>query len=45
MTGMRWWSRRELENATEIFAPRSLPRLLPELLDSGRPPEPVDVGV
>jgi ADP-ribose pyrophosphatase YjhB (NUDIX family) len=45
MTGMRWWSRRELENATELFAPRELQRLLPELLDSGPLSEPVDVGV
>jgi double-stranded uracil-DNA glycosylase len=43
--GMRWWSRRELEQATEIFAPRALQRLLPELLDSGPPSEPRDVGV
>jgi ADP-ribose pyrophosphatase YjhB (NUDIX family) len=45
VAGMRWWSRRELESATEIFAPRELPRLLSELLDSGPPPEPIDVGV
>jgi TDG/mug DNA glycosylase family protein len=45
VAGMRWWSRSELEDATEIFAPRNLPRLLPELLDGGPPPEPVDVGV
>jgi double-stranded uracil-DNA glycosylase len=45
VTGMRWWSRRELEGATEIFAPRNLPRLLVVLLDSDPPREPIDVGV
>jgi TDG/mug DNA glycosylase family protein len=45
MTGMRWWSRLELGDSTEIFAPRRLPRLLPELLDADPPAEPIDVGV
>ena len=45
VTGMRWWSRSELDDATEIFAPRELQRLLLELLDSEPPSEPIDVGV
>lgn len=41
----RWWSLAELEASGEDFAPRSLPALVRELLESGPPPEPVDVGV
>jgi double-stranded uracil-DNA glycosylase len=41
----RWWTLEELERSDAIFAPRRLPELVRELVASGPPPEPVDVGV
>ena len=43
--GLRWWSLDEIEVSTESFAPRSLGMLLRDLVESGPPPEPFDVGV
>jgi len=43
--GMRWWSLEELETATDEFAPRTLPKLLRTLLESGPPSEPIETGV
>jgi 8-oxo-dGTP pyrophosphatase MutT (NUDIX family) len=46
MTGeMRWWSLDELDASRDEFAPRDLRRLLRELLRSGPPADPIDVGV
>jgi TDG/mug DNA glycosylase family protein len=42
---VRWWTPDELTAADAEFAPRRLPALLRELLASGPPSEPVDVGV
>ena len=45
MTDIRWWALDELEETTELLAPRRLPLLLRELLRDGPPAEPIDVGV
>jgi ADP-ribose pyrophosphatase YjhB (NUDIX family) len=42
---LRWWTPDELDEATEMFAPRRLPELLRDLLRDGPPTEPIDVGV
>jgi 8-oxo-dGTP pyrophosphatase MutT (NUDIX family) len=42
---LRWWSVAELEASQEEFAPRRLPELLRQLLETGSPPEPLDSGV
>jgi 8-oxo-dGTP pyrophosphatase MutT (NUDIX family) len=43
---VRWWSLTELQVARDVvFAPRRLPELLVDLLSSGPPQTPVDVGV
>jgi 8-oxo-dGTP pyrophosphatase MutT (NUDIX family) len=43
---VRWWTLDELETATDVrFAPGRLPSLLRELLRSGPPAAPIDVGV
>ena len=45
MTGLRWWALDEILAATETrFAPRSLGRLLQDLLRDGPPATPIDVG-
>ena len=45
VTALRWWTLEELEAAHVQFAPSCLPLLVRELLVSGPPPEPLDVGV
>jgi 8-oxo-dGTP pyrophosphatase MutT (NUDIX family) len=46
MTGaMRWWSLGELERVSDDLAPRDLRRHLRDLLESGPPDEPLDVGL
>jgi 8-oxo-dGTP pyrophosphatase MutT (NUDIX family) len=40
---VRWWTSDELQASAATFAPRSLPRLLRELLADGAPPEPLRV--
>jgi hypothetical protein len=43
---VRWWTLDELGTAADVtFAPRRLPSLLRELLRSGLPATPIDVGV
>ena len=43
---VRWWTLDELRTAADVrFAPRRLPSLLRELLRSGPPAAPIDVGV
>lgn len=42
---IRWWTPAEIEASSETFAPRRLAALLRELLENGRPPAPIDVGV
>ena len=45
VTAMRWWTLTELESSRALFAPRRLPQLCRDLLETGAPAEPVDVGV
>jgi 8-oxo-dGTP pyrophosphatase MutT (NUDIX family) len=45
VTGLRWWTRAELDASEELFAPSGLPELVAALLRDGPPGEPVDVGV
>jgi double-stranded uracil-DNA glycosylase len=42
---VRWWTLKELESTDEELVPRTLARRLHELLASGPPSEPMDVGV
>jgi double-stranded uracil-DNA glycosylase len=42
---VRWWTPAELAATTEQLVPRRLPELLRELVESGPPSEPIDVGV
>lgn len=42
---IRWWTVDELLTADAVFAPRSLPVLVHQLLTDGPPARPVDVGV
>ena len=42
--GFRWWSAAALNEAgAELFAPRSLPRLVETLINEGPPSNPVDL--
>jgi TDG/mug DNA glycosylase family protein len=41
----RWWTLEELQGSDAIFAPRRLPELVRDLVETGPPPEPLDVGV
>jgi 8-oxo-dGTP pyrophosphatase MutT (NUDIX family) len=41
----RWWSLEEIEGSGETFVPGALGRHLRELLTSGAPESPIDVGV
>jgi TDG/mug DNA glycosylase family protein len=43
--GQRWWTPDELEAPGTIFAPRRLAALLRDLVRTGPPPEPIDVGI
>lgn len=45
VTGLRWWTQRELAVATMDFAPRRLPELLAELLATGPPAWTIETGV
>jgi 8-oxo-dGTP pyrophosphatase MutT (NUDIX family) len=43
---VRWWTIADLDAASDVtFAPRRLRTVLHELIRSGPPPEPIDVGV
>jgi 8-oxo-dGTP pyrophosphatase MutT (NUDIX family) len=44
VTAIRWWTVDELEAADVMFAPRSLPSLVGELVLSGPPGDVVEVG-
>ncbi len=41
----RWWTLEELEASEAIFAPRRFPELVRDLVETGPPSEPRDVGV
>jgi hypothetical protein len=45
ISAQRWFTRAELADPALIFAPRRLPALVEELLRSGPPQSPRDVGV
>ncbi|MDX6488268.1 MAG: hypothetical protein QOK13_883 [Gaiellaceae bacterium] len=45
IAGQRWWTVEELEASDAIFSPRRLPALLRDLIETGPPLEPRDVGV
>ncbi len=42
---MRWWTLDELEQTSELFAPRRLPQFVRDLVLNGPPARPIDVGV
>jgi ADP-ribose pyrophosphatase YjhB (NUDIX family) len=39
-----WWTAEELRRSREIFGPRRLPELVGELLESGAPSAPLQLG-
>ena len=43
--GHRWWSLRELKETDAKFAPRSLPELLPIILQADHSALPIDLGI
>lgn len=45
LSDIRWWTVDELEAAENEFSPRLLPRLVRDLLTTGPPAHPIDVGV
>lgn len=45
VVGIGWWTVDDLVRSKEIFSPRRLPSLLPDLVENGPPSRPVDVGV
>ena len=45
VTDVRWWTADELRSSQEVFGPRRLPELVAELLESGPPPAPLELGV
>jgi len=40
----RWWTAPEIAASGELFAPSRLAELLPDALEHGPPPRPIDVG-
>jgi ADP-ribose pyrophosphatase YjhB (NUDIX family) len=44
VTEVRWWTAEELRRSREIFGPRRLPELVGELLESGAPSAPLQLG-
>ena len=44
VTEIRWWTPDELRHSHEVFGPRRLPELVADLLESGPPPEPLELG-
>ena len=45
VSSVRWWTRDELEHATETLVPARLPAFLRDLLEHGPPAAPIDVGI
>ena len=41
----KWWSPTEIQESSDVFAPRLLAKHLQNLIDLGVPKKPVDVGV
>lgn len=44
VTEARWWAADELRRSREVFGPRRLPELVGELLESGAPSVPLELG-
>lgn len=44
VTEIRWWTVDELRSSREVFGPRRLPELVGELLESGVPSTPLELG-
>jgi hypothetical protein len=45
VTEIRWWTADELGRSREVFGPRRLPELVGELLESGPPSVPLELGM
>ncbi len=45
VVGKQWWTLPELHETTATFAPRRLPALTADIVASGPPGAPIDVGV
>jgi len=45
VTAIRWWTQDELATSNRSFAPARLPELVADLVASGPPAKPIDVGV
>jgi 8-oxo-dGTP pyrophosphatase MutT (NUDIX family) len=45
MHAHRWWAVPEIASSTDYFAPRSLARLLPDLIAGNIPAQPIDCGI
>ncbi|HSB38486.1 MAG TPA: hypothetical protein VLD13_05300 [Gaiellaceae bacterium] len=41
---LRWWTADDLRRSREVFGPRRLPELIAELLESGAPSVPLELG-
>jgi ADP-ribose pyrophosphatase YjhB (NUDIX family) len=41
---VRWWTPDEISGSDEVFAPRALASLLPDILSNGAPPAPLVLG-
>jgi ADP-ribose pyrophosphatase YjhB (NUDIX family) len=44
VTEIRWWTADELWRSREVFGPRRLPELVAELLETGAPVVPLELG-
>ncbi|HKG43718.1 MAG TPA: NUDIX domain-containing protein [Gaiellaceae bacterium] len=44
VTEVRWWPPDELRHARAVFGPRGLPELVADLLESGAPAVPLELG-
>jgi 8-oxo-dGTP pyrophosphatase MutT (NUDIX family) len=42
---VRWWTLAELERSDAVFYPTQLAAFLRQLLETGPPPSPIDVGI
>ncbi len=42
---IRWWTLHEIASTDSLFAPRSLHRLLADLLGTGIPEQPIETGI
>lgn len=43
--GFRWWSVEQIGRSHDTFVPRHLASLIEQLIESGSPEEPFDVGI